>query len=143
MILFNSLFVLKKTYKIQIHLTKNVKNVNNSLGKSDNMSRAYTFVDSMTQFGGAVVQDDLEEAYRRVGLAFKGQLEQHFVILREALPPRRPPTGSTTPSAAPPAASHIVNSLFHYHCISHLFSFASLITVAHVNKNKLLKNVLN
>jgi hypothetical protein len=33
------------------------------VGKPDNLSRDYTFVDSMTQFGGAVVQDDLEEAY--------------------------------------------------------------------------------
>ena len=72
------------------------------VGKPDNSSRAYTFVDSMTQFGGAVVQDDLEEAYRRAGSAFKGQLEQHFVILREALPPRRPPTSSATPREAPP-----------------------------------------
>jgi hypothetical protein len=60
-----------------------IKNV----GKPDNTSRAYTFVDSVSQFGGAVVQDDLEEAYRRAGSAFVGQMEQHFVVLRERPPP--------------------------------------------------------
>lgn len=61
------------------------------VGKPDNTSRAYTFVDAVSQFGGAVVQDDLEEAYRRAGSAFVGQMEQHFVVLRE-----RPPPSSTS-----------------------------------------------
>jgi hypothetical protein len=70
------------------------------VGKPESTSRAYTFVDTMTQFGGAVVQDDLQEAYRRAGSAFKGQLEQHFVILRESLPPRPPKSGSASGSGS-------------------------------------------
>jgi hypothetical protein len=62
------------------------------VGKPENTSRAYTFVDAVSQFGGAVVQDDLEEAYRRAGPAFVGQMEQHFVLLRErAAPPQHGP----------------------------------------------------
>lgn len=30
-----------------------------------------------------MIQDDLHEAYRRAGSAFKGQMEQHYVVLKE------------------------------------------------------------
>jgi hypothetical protein len=53
------------------------------VGKPEAAGRAYTFIDSVTQFGGSVIQDDLHEAYRRAGSAFKGQMEQHFVVLKE------------------------------------------------------------
>jgi hypothetical protein len=53
------------------------------VGKPEAAGRAYTFIDSVTQFGGSVIQDDLHEAYRRAGSAFKGQMEQHYVVLKE------------------------------------------------------------
>jgi hypothetical protein len=59
-------------------------------GRTESSGRAYTFIDAVTQFGGVVVQDDLHEAYRRAGSAFKGQMEQHFVVLKENFYPHGP-----------------------------------------------------
>jgi hypothetical protein len=59
-------------------------------GRTDSSGRAYTFIDAVTQFGGVVVQDDLHEAYRRAGSAFKGQMEQHYVVLKENFYPQGP-----------------------------------------------------
>jgi hypothetical protein len=71
--------------------TLHVKDVRKELS-----SRAYTFIDSVTQFGGAVVREDLDEAYRRAGTAFVGQMEQHYVFLRERISqPPKPDTSKT------------------------------------------------
>jgi hypothetical protein len=64
------------------------------VGKPESTSRAYTFIDSMSQFGGAIVRDDLDDAYRRARVAFKGQMEQHFVVLKERQQPQFKMTGS-------------------------------------------------
>jgi hypothetical protein len=45
--------------------------------------RTYTFVDAAVQYGHLLKQVELSEAYRRVGTAFKGKLEQIFIVLRE------------------------------------------------------------
>lgn len=68
-------------------------------GKPESSSRAYTFIDSMTQFGGAIVREDLDDAYRRAGTAFRGQMEQHFVVLKEG----HNPPGKTSGHRPPPA----------------------------------------
>ncbi len=47
-------------------------------------NRTYTFVDAVSKFGHLVKQVELGEAYRRAGNSFKGQMEQQFIILREA-----------------------------------------------------------
>lgn len=66
------------------------------IGKPESSNRAYTFIDAVQRYGGAVSQADLEEAYRRAGSAFRGQLEQHFVVLRENRPvPERRETGGS------------------------------------------------
>ena len=46
-------------------------------------SRAYTFIDGVIRFGEALRRADLEDAYKKAGSAFRGQLEQHFVVLRD------------------------------------------------------------
>jgi hypothetical protein len=46
-------------------------------------SKSYTFIDAVKQFGANLVQDDLLAAYAKAGTAFKGQLEQNFVVLKE------------------------------------------------------------
>jgi hypothetical protein len=46
----------------------------------------------MSQFGGAIVREDLDDAYRRAGVAFKGQMEQHFVVLKEKQQPTFKPS---------------------------------------------------
>ena len=41
-----------------------------------------TFADALERFGKKINQEGLGEAYRRAERAFAGQLEQHFVVLR-------------------------------------------------------------
>jgi hypothetical protein len=50
------------------------------------INRAYTFIDSIIRFGKVLLRCDPDEAYRRAGTAFRGQIEQHFVVLRESGP---------------------------------------------------------
>jgi hypothetical protein len=50
----------------------------------DSNIRAFTFIDAIIRYGAVLVQADLDEAYRRAGSAFRGQLEQHFVVLHES-----------------------------------------------------------
>ena len=59
-------------------------------------TRAFTFIDAIIRYNQILVDQDLEEAYKRAGNAFKGQLEQHFVILREWRPQQpQPKPGSS------------------------------------------------
>jgi hypothetical protein len=44
---------------------------------------AYTFADEVEKYRHVVKEMDLGEAYRRTGNSFKGQLEQHFIILKD------------------------------------------------------------
>ena len=55
----------------------------------DNGTRpmAYTFTDAMTRYGQQIRQEDLGEAYRRAGVAFRGQMQQNFVVLHDSCPP--------------------------------------------------------
>jgi len=52
---------------------------------------AYTFGDAVERYGNVVNEDELSEAYRRSGTSFKGQLKQHFVVLKEEVQVRPPP----------------------------------------------------
>jgi hypothetical protein len=52
--------------------------------------KTYSFVEAVTRFGHLVRQVELGEAYRRAGNSFKGQLEQHFIVLRETTDPGQP-----------------------------------------------------
>jgi hypothetical protein len=62
----------------------------------ETMNRAYTFTDAIIRYGQNVVKQDLEEAYKRAGTAFRGQLEQHFVVLRDWMIPAGPARASAT-----------------------------------------------
>jgi hypothetical protein len=44
---------------------------------------AMTFADAIARFGSRIEQDGLGEAYKRLGRAFQGLVEQHFVVLKE------------------------------------------------------------
>jgi hypothetical protein len=46
---------------------------------------SFTFSDAVSKFGNKVGESDLADAYRRTGTAFAGQLEQHFVVLRDGV----------------------------------------------------------
>ena len=52
---------------------------------------AYTFGDAVERYGNMVNDGELSEAYRRSGTSFKGQLEQHFVVLKEGVQVRPAP----------------------------------------------------
>jgi hypothetical protein len=43
----------------------------------------YNFSDALARFGADLTEKDLSEAYKRAGSAFKGQLQQNFVVLTE------------------------------------------------------------
>ena len=45
--------------------------------------RAMTFVDTIEKYGHILKEEDLSAAYKRCGKSFKGQLGQHFVVLRD------------------------------------------------------------
>jgi hypothetical protein len=44
---------------------------------------AYTFSDALSKYGENLRRDDLGDAYKRAGIAFKGQLQQNFVVLHD------------------------------------------------------------
>jgi hypothetical protein len=60
------------------------------------VTRSYTFTDSIIRYGHMLLKQDLEEAYKRAGTAFKGQMEQHFVVLREVTGGAGPGGSATT-----------------------------------------------
>ena len=45
----------------------------------------FNFSDALVRFGSNLTVIELEEAYRRAGLAFRGQLQQNFVVLTEQI----------------------------------------------------------
>ncbi len=49
----------------------------------DQNPKAFTFTDAVIRYGSILVQGDLSEAYKKAGTAFRGQIEQHFVVLNE------------------------------------------------------------
>jgi hypothetical protein len=52
--------------------------------KNAKPSKTYTFIDAIKQFGSRLRNEDLLESYAKAGKAFAGQLEQNFVVLKEA-----------------------------------------------------------
>jgi hypothetical protein len=46
-------------------------------------SMALTFSDALGRYGSGMNESELGEAYRRAGAAFRGQLQQNFVVLHE------------------------------------------------------------
>jgi len=51
--------------------------------KNDRPAKSFTFIDAIKQYGDKLRQGDLLGAYAKAGNAFKGQLEQNFVVLKE------------------------------------------------------------
>jgi hypothetical protein len=50
---------------------------------TDKKPMSFTFIDSAARYGREMVEGELEDAYRRAGRAFQGQLQQTFVVLRD------------------------------------------------------------
>ena len=44
---------------------------------------ALTFADAVGKYGSLIKEENLMEAYKRAGTAFKFQMEQHFVVMKE------------------------------------------------------------
>ncbi len=65
-------------------ISRPVMHVKSNTGATNVMvPKTFTFVDAVAQYGHAMLQFELADAYRRAGTSFKGQMEQMFVILRE------------------------------------------------------------
>ena len=43
----------------------------------------FNFSDALARYGANLTEKNLTEAYKRAGSAFKGQLQQNFVVLTE------------------------------------------------------------
>jgi hypothetical protein len=69
-------FVVAFTSRPMLHIR-----TTDTSGQSRTMT--YTFSDSVAKFGNRLQQGDLDEAYRRAGTNFTGQLSQHFVVLSD------------------------------------------------------------
>jgi hypothetical protein len=46
--------------------------------------KSFTFIDAVSRFHNLLKKDDLVTAYERAGQAFRGQLEQNFIVLNNA-----------------------------------------------------------
>jgi hypothetical protein len=65
------------------HSSRPILHVKAQGAGKDQVTRAYTFIDAVIKYSGILTRVDLNEVYRRAGSAFRGQMEQHFVVLRE------------------------------------------------------------
>jgi hypothetical protein len=65
-------------------ISRPVMHVRERTDKNAKPSKTYTFIDAIKQFGSRLKNEDLLEAYAKAGKAFAGQLEQNFVVLKEA-----------------------------------------------------------
>ena len=54
-------------------------------GREEVVTRSYTFTDSIIRYGHILKREDLDEAYKRAGTAFRGQMEQHYIVLKEVV----------------------------------------------------------
>ena len=74
----------KDSAYVAAYSSRPILHVRTKTGRGEEViNRAYTFTDAIIKFGRSLVRQDLEEAYKRAGTAFRGQLEQHFIVLRE------------------------------------------------------------
>jgi len=53
--------------------------------------KSFTYIDAISRFGNLLTPGDLDTAYGRAGVAFKGQLSQNFVVLSDADQPNPNP----------------------------------------------------
>ncbi len=60
-----------------MHIKKSVAPVNTRPLQS------FTFTDAVSRFSNLLKKDELKTAYERAGMAFRGQLSQTFVVLKE------------------------------------------------------------
>jgi len=77
----------KDSAHVASYSSRPILHVKTAVPSGEPQNRAYTFIDAVARYGGVLVQQDLDEAYRRAGSAFRGTMEQHFVVLHEAVEP--------------------------------------------------------
>jgi hypothetical protein len=73
----------KEAAHVAAYSSRPILHVKAQWAGKDQTTRAFTFIDAVIKYGGILNRVDLDEAYRRAGSAFRGQMEQHFVVLRE------------------------------------------------------------
>ncbi len=72
-------------------------------GGGDPKYFALIFANAVKRFGSRVEQEDLDKAYKRPCRVFTGQLEQHFVLLKEV---QGEMPGHSTQGSVPGAKKH-------------------------------------
>jgi len=89
----------KESGYVAAYSSRPILHVRTKTGRGDEaVNRAYTFTDAIIRFGQILNKHDLDDAYKRAGTAFRGQLEQHFVVLRDWKRFSSGPTGPGTSS---------------------------------------------
>jgi hypothetical protein len=90
---------IKETAYVAAYSSRPILHVRTKNAKGEDVvTRSYTFTDAIIRYGHILVKQDLDEAYKRAGTAFKGQMEQHFVVLREVSGGTHQPGPSTNRS---------------------------------------------
>ena len=69
---------------VSAYLSRPVIHIKEGMNQGFGRSYALTFAVAIGKYGKELKEEYLLDAYRKVGLAFKGQLEQHFVVLRDS-----------------------------------------------------------
>ena len=68
---------------VAAYSSRPVLHVKESGNQSLEKSYALTFADAVARYGKDLKEENLVDAYKKAGLAFKGQLEQYFVVLKD------------------------------------------------------------
>jgi hypothetical protein len=72
----------KETMYVSAFASRPMLHVRSS--EADTRQMAFSFADALGRYGKRLRQSDLGDAYRRAGNAFKGQLQQNFVVLYDS-----------------------------------------------------------
>ena len=71
----------KENFSVSAFVSRPVLHIRTK--ESGKSSGTFNFSDALARYGANLTADELGEAYRRAGVAFRGQLQQNFVVLNE------------------------------------------------------------
>ena len=80
----NYLEELKKLLKVVGFISRPIMHLRKkSDGRDVKPHKSYTFTEAIENYGQLIYAADLENAYTRAGSAFKGVMQQNFVVLHD------------------------------------------------------------
>ena len=68
---------------VAAYYSRPVIHIKEGTDRGQTKSYALTFTDAIAKYGKTLREEFLLDAYKKVGMAFKGHLEQHFVVLKD------------------------------------------------------------